>query len=63
MRDDHKNVGLTFLHMSNTLQKVADIAVCDFTQTAEKLLSSVSWELRICIGSHNVKKLIRNLGR
>jgi hypothetical protein len=55
MRDDNKTVGLTLLHMSNTLQKVVGITVCDFTPTAGKSLSCISWELRIRIGPHNVK--------
>jgi hypothetical protein len=51
----HKTVGLTLLHMSNTLQKVVGITVCDFTPSARKSLSCISWELRIHTDPHNVK--------
>jgi hypothetical protein len=35
MRADHKIVGLTLLYMSNTLQKVIDITVCDYSSWRE----------------------------
>jgi hypothetical protein len=49
MRDDHKTVGLTLLYISNTLQKLVDITVCDFTPAAGKSLSCISWELRFVL--------------